>query len=69
VAAFLPCLIAVVVTGISGIVLIQRKRFHSVVSWFLLRCAEKGPLKVAFAVLGLIAGVILTVIQTIRYMK
>jgi hypothetical protein len=66
---FLPCVFSVVVTGLSGIVLLNRDRFHRILSFVLLRCAEKGPLKVAVVVFLFIAGVIVTVVQAIRYMR
>jgi hypothetical protein len=66
---FLPCLFAVVVTALSGIVLVNRDRFHGVASWALRLCAEKGPVKVAAATLALIAAVLAAGILVIRYWK
>jgi hypothetical protein len=68
-AGFLPCLFAVVVTALSGVVLLYRDRFHDAASWFLRICAEKGPTKVAAALLALLAAIIAAIVLVIRYWK
>ena len=66
---FLPCLLTVVVTAFSGIVLINRDRFHGAASWSLRLCAEKGPVKTATATLALLAAILAAGILVIRYWK
>jgi hypothetical protein len=63
---FLPCLFGVAVTGISAITLSNKNLFHGALSWFLLRSAEKGPLKVVMALFAVVVGVV-ALIQTLRH--
>jgi hypothetical protein len=66
---FLPSLGAICITAMSGVALHRRELFHRATSALLLRCAEKGPLRVAIGILGLISGIILILFQTRRYWK
>jgi hypothetical protein len=69
VAGFLPCVLTAIVTALSAIVLLNRDGFHRVLSSILLKCAEKGPLKVALAVLLIFSGLVFTCFQAARYMR
>lgn len=63
---FLPCILAVIITVFSALVLYQRERFHRIVSALFLRCVERGPLKVAVAVLLVLAAIIASLIPILR---
>jgi hypothetical protein len=66
---FLPCLFALGMTALSGLALLSRNLFHKTASSILLRFADKGPLKVAVAVLLFGAGTIAALFQLLRYWK
>jgi hypothetical protein len=57
------------VTLFTGIVLINRDRFHTAVNRSLQLCVEKGPIKVATATLALMAAILGAVILVVRYWK
>jgi len=66
---FLPCVLALMVTALSGLILLNRNLFHKLAIAVLLRCAEKGPLKVGAALMILLGGSLAALIQLLRYWR
>jgi hypothetical protein len=66
VIAFLPFFFSVFATSFSLVAIIGRNRLHSLISAVLLRCAEKSPLSVIGACVGLAIAIVTALAKLIH---